>query len=125
MLVLRRAFAMFIDVIIAAAVTSPLGVVAAFLELDFLMDVSIVISFLLFFFKDLYNYQGSIGKKTIGLELLFTSSLRGKEKNYFLVIRNLSLILWPLEGIIAFLNKGRRIGDLIAKTKVISSPPTD
>jgi uncharacterized RDD family membrane protein YckC len=36
-------------------------------------------------------------------------------------IRNLTLIAWPVELIIGFINPERRIGDFLANTKVITS----
>lgn len=74
---------------------------------------------LLLFYKDIFSR--SIGKKLIGLYIYVKS--REEElsipKPSRLVLRNLTLVFWPVEVIILLI-KNKRIGDMYSKTIVVS-----
>lgn len=72
---------------------------------------------ILYLLKDLLFYNASIGKKICGIEIL-------KEDNSIpstltLIIRNILLILWPLDFLIV-LATDKKICDMIFKTKVVN-----
>lgn len=71
--------------------------------------------------KDIY-FGRSIGKYITSLQVM--SSKTGKPANPIqCVIRNLFLFFWPLEGLILFFSPERRLGDIVAGTKVVEFIP--
>ncbi|GMK48628.1 hypothetical protein PghCCS26_57580 [Paenibacillus glycanilyticus] len=60
----------------------------------------------------------SIGKRIVGLGVRDYSNPDNTPGKWRLFLRNISLIVWPVE-LFLLLIKGRRLGDLIMKTKVI------
>ncbi len=68
-----------------------------------------------FIFKDAF-YGQSIGKRLVHIKVI---SKDGKKPNLFQVfLRNITIHIWPIELIMLFLDK-ERIGDILAKTKII------
>jgi len=77
-------------------------------------SISFFCAFIFFLLKDVVIDYGSIGKKIVGIELV---SNNNKSISLTIkVLRNLSLVLWPIE-LIVFLFTGRRIGDYLFGTK--------
>ena len=71
----------------------------------------------IYFLKDSYRGR-SIGKRMIGLQVV--SRKTGEPASSLLCfIRNLVIPIWPLEVLISIFSPSRRLGDLIANTKVI------
>lgn len=73
--------------------------------------------YLVFLVKDLWFKEGSLGKKMLRM------TLRGKDGSSEAttinrIMRNATLFLLPVEVIVFFANKGRRLGDLIGGTLV-------
>ncbi|MBR5236911.1 MAG: RDD family protein [Clostridia bacterium] len=67
-------------------------------------------------FKDIFAGQ-SFGKRIMKLKVV---SLENKQPNVLvLLIRNITLLVWPIEVLLVLLDKPR-IGDVIAKTKVVT-----
>jgi uncharacterized RDD family membrane protein YckC len=85
-----------------------------------MIDVNAAITLCsIFLNKDIY-FGKSIGKHFIGLRVL--SSRTGNAASPIqCLIRNLFLFLWPLEALILFFSPKRRIGDMVAGTKVEES----
>ena len=115
-----RVIAMFIDMFLVGIITAPIGVLAAFLDVDFILKFTVVSSFLLFFLKDLYSKKGSYGKLKMNLclRVKLSASKSEQELKYFKVLRNVTLVLWPLEIFVALVNNGKRIGDLLGNSRV-------
>jgi uncharacterized RDD family membrane protein YckC len=80
-----------------------------------------IFAFSLYFNKDIYLGR-SIGKRIIKLQLIDikTNQPAGALRCF---IRNLTLIVWPIEAIVALVNNERRIGDFIAGTKLVPFDP--
>ena len=103
-----------------------LGAISGFLVDIFdvqniLGDWIFYIQIILYLAKDGYSSNGSIGKKLFRLKLVFNS----KEYQFLkIVIRNISLVFWPLEGILVLIFK-RRIGDFIMGANVIENKDDD
>lgn len=78
-----------------------------------------IILFSLFLNKDIF-FGKSIGKSFVGLRVV--SSRTGNPAGPIqCMIRNLFLLIWPLEALMLFFSPKRRIGDIVAGTKVEES----
>lgn len=73
--------------------------------------------------KDFFNAQ-SVTHRFLGYQVIDikTDAPAGKVK---CMLRNLTAVLWPIEAIFILTSPERRLGDLIAGTKLIDVPPTD
>lgn len=78
-----------------------------------------IILFSLFLNKDIF-FGKSIGKSFAGLRVV--SSRTGNPASPIqCLVRNLFLLLWPLEALVLFFSPKKRIGDIVAGTKVQQS----
>ena len=69
-------------------------------------------------FKDCIFNKRSLGKLICNLKVINTTT--GKNAAYSsLILRNITFLLPQIEGFIVLFNKGRRIGDHLANTKVV------
>lgn len=73
--------------------------------------------FAVYFCKDCINGR-SIAKRILKLQLIdnTTGQVASPMKCF---IRNLFIVFWPIEGIVALANPSRRIGDRVAGTKLV------
>lgn len=69
-----------------------------------------------FLLKDIYQGR-SIGKRVLGIAVRDIGNPSAKPGTLRLVVRNITVILWPVELLLLIL-KRRRIGDIIARTQV-------
>ena len=89
-----------------------------FFSLGFLLG-AIWILFMLFF-KDCLFKRRSLGKLICGLKIVDVNTQEPASfKN--LILRNVTYYIIQIEWIFVLVNKGRRLGDLLAKTQVIIS----
>jgi len=73
--------------------------------------------------KDFYNGK-SVAKRIHGYQIIDNkTNLAASEMQC--MTRNLTMIIWPLEGLITLFNPSRRLGDFIAGTKLIDSDKQD
>ncbi|MDF2189339.1 RDD family protein [Paraflavitalea sp. CAU 1676] len=81
-----------------------------------------IIGFALYFCKDSFNGR-SIGKRAARLQVLnsHTGEVASPLK---CLVRNLFIIIWPIEVIVTLINPERRIGDRVAGTRVAPYEPT-
>lgn len=80
-----------------------------------------IFAFSLYFNKDIYMGR-SLAKRILKLQVVdIKTGLPANALKCFL--RNLTIILWPIEVIVALLNNQRRIGDFIAGTKLTPYDP--
>jgi uncharacterized RDD family membrane protein YckC len=78
--------------------------------------------FALYFCKDIIGGR-SIAKRILGLQVVDNST--GKAASPFrCFLRNITCVLWPIEGIVALINTSRRLGDRIAGTRLVRFDPT-
>ena len=69
-------------------------------------------------FKDCLFGRRSLGKLICGLEI--QNSETGEKASFSaLILRNITYIIVQIEGIVVLANKGKRLGDSIAKTQVV------
>jgi uncharacterized RDD family membrane protein YckC len=109
----------FLPASVAFRIANPATVGSPFTRLQdspyFFSYAALLISFYLN--KDLVNGR-SIAKRFLNFQVVEFKS--GKPASPFkCLIRNLTAILWPLEVVAVALRPSRRIGDLLARTKVI------
>ncbi|MHA4740818.1 RDD family protein [Dyadobacter sp. MSC1_007] len=76
-----------------------------------------LIGFALYFCKDCINGQ-SIAKRILKLQVVDNETGLAASPLKCLV-RNLSIVLWPIEALISLTNTSRRLGDRIAGTKLV------
>lgn len=114
----KRSIAFAIDLTLVALCLLPIAIPVILFEIE-IPDQGIILIFLLFFSKDLITPQGSYGKKIMGLQLIKRTASSPFTNKLLKVVRNISLLLWPLEILIALSNKGLRLGDLIAGSEVV------
>jgi uncharacterized RDD family membrane protein YckC len=73
--------------------------------------------------KDIFKGQ-SVGKRIHGFKVV--DYLTNESPSDFkLMIRNITLAIWPIDVVFALINPNRRLGDFIAGTKVIKSDKLD
>jgi uncharacterized RDD family membrane protein YckC len=78
--------------------------------------------FALYFCKDIIGGR-SIAKRILGLQVVDNST--GKAASPFrCFLRNITCVLWPIEGIVALIDTRRRLGDRIAGTRLVRFDPT-
>ena len=70
-------------------------------------------------FKDCLFGRRSLGKLIFRLRIVDS---RTEQKASFarLILRNITFLIVEIEGLVVLINKGQRLGDVIAKTKVVS-----
>lgn len=84
------------------------------------MSIAMALAYVYFLCKDVIGGR-SLGKRLQKLQLV---RLDGSPVSYTrMVVRNLFIVIWPIEVIMYLANKGQRLGDLVCKTTVV--PATD
>jgi len=80
-----------------------------------------LIGFAVYFCKDCLNGR-SVAKRILKLQLVDnkTGQVASPLKCF---VRNIFCILWPIEVIVALVNPSRRIGDMVAGTKLVPFDP--
>ena len=68
--------------------------------------------------KDCLFGRRSLGKLILGLSIQ-NSETGGTVSFGNLILRNMTYVIVQIEGIVVLVNKGKRLGDLIAKTQVV------
>lgn len=68
--------------------------------------------------KDFYSSR-SIGKRILGYKVVNSKGLAASKTQC--LIRNITILLWPIEVAFLLINPNRRLGDFIAGTKIIES----
>ncbi len=81
-----------------------------------LEKTSILFIWSIYFNKDIYLGR-SPGKTRLGLQVV-NAKINTVANPFRCLIRNLFIVLWPIEVIVTFFSPKRRIGDFIAGTKV-------
>jgi uncharacterized RDD family membrane protein YckC len=81
-----------------------------------------MLGFAIYFCKDCVNGR-SIAKRILKLQVVdnLTEQVASPLKCF---IRNIFIVIWPIEGIIALINPSRRLGDRVAGTKLVVFDPT-
>jgi uncharacterized RDD family membrane protein YckC len=122
----RRLGSMFIDYLILCAILGLVGIsisiVAFLLKRYFNIDliwvnkwIVTIIILVVGFNKDYFRGK-SIGKRAFGLAVMKNS--KGTATKLQCFIRNLTFVLAPVEVFILLFSRQRRLGDLLAGTKV-------
>ena len=117
----KRILAFLIDHIILCFVFVLIGMVEMYVITSFefywkLYYVSLLIFMFVYFFKDIINGQ-SIGKRMMKIKVVDMNDNTPATPN--LIIRNITILIWPIEVLLILLGKPR-LGDKLAKTKVVN-----
>lgn len=80
--------------------------------------ITTVITLGLFFLKDVINGQ-SIGKRILKLQVISENGKVASLQN--VIVRNMIALLQPVDVLYMINNKGKRLGDIICKTKVVNA----
>ena len=116
-------------VIMCFVIAPPLIVIGLIFKSDDPFVISPVESFafffmmLIYFNKDFFNAQ-SVAKRILGLQIIDRkTSQPATDLKCFL--RNITIPIWPLEALISLVSPTRRLGDLIANTRVEKADKKD
>lgn len=121
----KRLVAFLIDWIILIIINFIIQFIFIGIE-QFNQKVMLWITMFVFFiaiFKDIIG-GASIGKRVFNLYIGNQIEPIKPVKKYKLILRNLTYIIWPIEGIL-LLTTGKRIGDRITNTTVYSKQPSN
>lgn len=113
----KRLIAFFIDyIIILLSIFLPFMIFNPELVFDyFLLILGIIM--ILVTIKDLIFKNASIGKRLLHLKVV--TEKNEIPKLYQLIIRNITLFIWPIDIIVFAITK-KRIGEIVTETKVIN-----
>lgn len=117
-LLAKRGISLLIDMFLATLIGIGIEFILSTLNMTSLLNqkAPFFISFFLIIIRDTYNEFGSIGKSIMKIKIENIEN-----RGFFIfrkILRNMTLPILILEIFIALLFKGRRIGDMIAYTKV-------
>lgn len=115
----KRIIACLIDFIIFILIVTLLGVIITndLMYSNKMQIISLYMLVIYLLIKDLKYKSQSIGKKI--MRIAVKNNDNTEPTIIKTMFRNITLILWPIEGIMLLIF-GKRIGDIIFKTKVIS-----
>jgi len=118
-LIKKRLKAFLIDTIILEVGVVILIILMININKSFLYIYSLtaIIIYSLFFCKDLINGQ-SIGKRVLKLQITTENGEAESLRN--IIVRNMIALLQPIDILYMINNKGKRLGDIICKTKVVN-----
>lgn len=115
----KRILAFFIDVFVAMILLFVLGLLSNInfpLIMGKIYAVILIISTFSLYLKDIFRGQ-SIGKRILKIKVV---DFDYNSPNVLqLILRNITLFIWPVEALLFLLDRPR-IGDRIAKTKVVN-----
>jgi uncharacterized RDD family membrane protein YckC len=119
----QRLGSMLIDHIIMTLIAAGLGIplmilnffVLRYFEMDLKWIFGIFI-FVLYFNKDFFNGK-SIAKRLTGL-IVMKNNDNEVASSLQCFVRNLTIIIWPIEVLISLFSRHRRLGDFIAGTRI-------
>ena len=122
----QRLGSMLIDhiimTVIAAGLGIPLMIINFFVLRYFKTDLKWVFGifiFVIYFNKDFFNGK-SIAKRITGLIVVKNNGTE-VASSLQCFIRNLTIVIWPIEILISLFSRQKRLGDFIAGTRIESS----
>ncbi|AXT50595.1 hypothetical protein D1818_07020 [Aquimarina sp. BL5] len=123
---INRVLSMLLDHFIMCLLIVPLGILIGVLAFQFgqnfnkLTGIGLFsIPMFVYFNKDFLRAK-SLAKRLMGYQIIDVKTNKpANELQCF--IRNLTIIVWPIEVVVGLINPKRRVGDFIANTKVINS----
>lgn len=113
----QRILAFIIDMLLITLFIMLPAYVSCFLGYPLLILALFGLLVTCFLSKDCFNGQ-SIGKRLMKIQVVDRQT-GNPVSNIRLMIRNLSLVVWKIEALILIITKEKRLGDMLAKTKVI------
>lgn len=125
----KRIMAIIIDQFLLSLCCASVGVIAMKCEISDaplfynhfdirLLDIVTVIFLCIMILKDIFK-GASIGKRIFKLYVGNATKPIQPVKKYKLILRNITVLIWPIEAFL-LLKNGKRIGDYITNTTVYS-----
>ncbi len=116
--IIHRLLAFIIDlfIVIVIIIISGVAFSLASIESENMPLIMILVMYLSFCSKDMFKGQ-SIGKRVLNIRVANMQS--GKNATFFqCFIRNLTVLIWPIEVFMILRNPERRLGDYVVGTKI-------
>lgn len=117
---LRRFAATLIDAMICAAFIVLPDILGMFEDAPVVETVGIALAGIMLLLKDVFGR--SPGKIILGLYIVDDNTGR-VPRVWKLMLRNLLLPLWIIDGGICLFTTGRRLADIVLKVRVVAYPP--
>ena len=116
-MIFKRLFAFILDLLIISTIISLLFLPTYEIKSIVLVELYSALMLTLLLCKDCINGQ-SIGKRIMKIQVVDENSNQ-RVSNSREILRNIFVVFWIVEVIVLFISKDKRIGDYVAKTKVI------
>jgi len=108
---------MLLDHALICVLTIPIIVILSFNSQDnFMSPYSMIPVFTIYFCKDCIDGR-SLAKRILKLQVV-DNKKQSVATPFQNLIRNIFILIWPVEVIVSFFNQERRIGDRVAGTKL-------
>lgn len=121
-LISQRLSSIAIDYAICMLAGIPFVIVAmifqAFTTEFYIQFISFALYLSIFLCKDFYKTGRSKGKEILKMKIVRCSDERQPTMNT-LILRNIFLVIWPIEFIAILVNSERRLGDILLGTKIV------
>lgn len=117
---LKRFAGTMIDAMICASLIVIPNILGMFEEAPIVEYIGILLAGIILLLKDVFGR--SLGKIVFGLYIV--DDITGRcPKVWKLMLRNLLLPIWIIDGGICLLTTGRRLADIVLKVRVVEYPP--
>ena len=122
-MIFRRLTAFVIDLLIIAVIMSVAFLAVQTIKSQTLLQFLSSLMITLLLCKDNIDGQ-SFGKRIMKIQIVDEKANKKVSKVRY-IVRNLFVIFWIVEVFILFISKNKRIGDYVARTKVITKNKTE
>ena len=118
-MILKRLIAFLIDLLLIAIIVNMFFFATQTVKSQLLVQFLSAMMVTMLLCKDCINGK-SAGKKIMKIEI--ANEKEGEKVSAVsCVVRNIFVVLWIIEILVLFISKEKRIGDYVAKTKVVSN----
>lgn len=118
-MILKRLIAFLIDLLLIAIIVNMFFFATPTVKSQLLVQFLSAMMVTMLLCKDCINGK-SAGKRIMKIEI--ANEKEGEKVSAVsCVVRNIFVVLWIIEILVLFISKEKRIGDYVAKTKVVSN----
>jgi uncharacterized RDD family membrane protein YckC len=122
-MIFKRLIAFIIDLLIIAVIIGIFFFITQTFESQIIFLLLSALMLTLLLCKDCINGQ-SFGKKIMKIQVVDNKTDR-KVTNFQKIVRNVFVVFWIVDFFVLYFSKYKRIGDYVAKTKVICNNETE